>query len=133
MRRKIFDFVVVKENSRRAIATTRTADETVEQPSILIQDTSKWQLTNRGTNQKITDDIMQMSLFIEDPGEGFPVQVLVTTVAKAKAKPVSKCTSPTPNGETTDNDWTCTADPNAVSNDQDNRNKDLNHFRIKDM
>ena len=70
---------------------------------------------------------MKLSLFIEDPREGFPAQVLVTAVAKAKAKPDLKRISPTPAGDPTDVDGSDTSEPIVLRNEHDTRDKDANH------
>ena len=89
-RRNIYDYAVEKEKGNRALATNEkdaTSIDSDERLGIHMHDMSKWQLTNHGTKPRITVDIMRLSLFIDDPREEFPTQVLATMVAKAKAKP----------------------------------------------
>ena len=88
-RRKIYEFAIEKEKGNRSLATDAN-DAIVNDPDdrarIDMQDMSKWQLTNRGTKPKITDGIIQLSLFIDVPGESFPIRVLATNASKPKPK-----------------------------------------------
>ena len=88
-RRKIFEYAIEKEKSNRALATDAKdafSDDSDDRSGFHMQDMSKWQLTNRGTKPRITEDIMSLALFIDDPGEDFPLQVLAQPTTKPKAK-----------------------------------------------
>ena len=104
-RRKIFDFAIAKEKEKRALATARgdaTTDDTDQCSGIHMRNLEQWDLDNRGNKPKVANDIAALSLYIEDPGETFPVHILAKSTSTAKGK--TKSLSPVRNTSSSSSD-----------------------------
>ena len=106
-RKKIFDFAVAREAKRRPLATRKndaTADETHDRAALFGQDPKNWRLVNRNAKPKIADDILLLTLYVKNPSDSFPEQVLKKASGKSCRRETAKPLEPTSEPNETE-DW----------------------------